>query len=181
MGGFSDGGRGGVRRKDTPPGLSLGAPAQRGPQPTENHMARRKTDDEKPRPVELLSPKAGIGLIWPFHGGSLRGYSDIVVRADDPLLDTGPLPADLRSQFGLIPDCNQRDRLTAAPEGATVTPHTNPHAARLYARLGYEGTVYVSSAPPEPAPEPKAEIRAAPEEPIPSDDLEVPPRDDVEA
>jgi len=145
-------------------------------------MPRKKTDEQPsaaPRPVELLTPMAGTGLIWPFHGGSLRGYVDTVVRADDPLLDTGALDPQIVREFGLIQNCRQRDRMMAAPAGATVTPHSNAHAARLYARLGYDGAPYEGAQPVVTPPQPKPEIRKEPEQELGGDDLEVPTRDDV--
>lgn len=142
-------------------------------------MAKKKADEAAARPaVELLTPMPAAGIIWPFHGGSLRGYTGLVVRADDPLLDTSAIDPQVVREFGLIPGCRQRDRLMAAPKGAVVTPHDNAHAARLYARLGYDGAPYASK-DPQPAPtEPSPVLRSEPEEQLEGSDLEVPERDD---
>lgn len=141
-------------------------------------MAKKKPDEAAKPAFELLTPMHGTGIIWPFHGGSLRGYTGVVVRSDDPLLDTTGIDPMIVQEFRLIPNCRQRDRMMAAPKDAEVTPHDNAHAARLYARLGFEGAPYASGAPATPAPEPKPQLRSQPEAGLDASDLAVPARDD---
>lgn len=77
---------------------------------------------------ELLQVKAGCVLHWPPPISTRRGGPGFVVKSGDPF----------------IAEC--RHLLEPAPAGAYLSPHSNPAAAKEYARQGYLDEAFDPSA-----------------------------------